>query len=368
MTSRVELPTEFFDITSSMMLRQPEPEYLFAKMLFAGATRAELMQTDAEAVLARGDRGAPRSGASVAPFSDHQLAIAQTIWSQAFAVVPELGQAGIGHTIKINRPVFTSTTYTEASRRIAAAAAISTTAIPISGEQVSITIQRYAGPYSSTASAVAPYSINRLDAKRAVHNLVELHGVHLARDRYKFVDYVLNAKLDVAPSAQIIRAGNLAADSAFPATGEQPLDLETLFRAEQALKDAYIPRFPDGSYLCVVTPRQMRQLKLDPDFRGLAVFQSNQNPLEIATVAKVGAGITLTESSTLTVDTSTVSGAYIQHGLMFGPGAVGYGIDESVRVAYANEDNYGEDAKCVWIAYEGYETLDNRFVAAVRSS
>jgi hypothetical protein len=159
----------------------------------------------------------------------------------------------------------------------------------------------------------------------------------------------------------------VASDATFPTSGEVAVDLETLFRAEEGLKTANVPRFADGSYAAVVSPRQMRQLKTDPDFKQLAVFLPSQNPLQIASIAKVGNGITLIESNTVLTDTTTVSGQTIYHGVMFGPGAVGYGIDEACRVANANEDNYGETSKVIWIAYEGFQLLDNRFVAGIRS-
>ena len=43
-------------------------------------------------------------------------------------------------------------------------------------------------------------------------------------------------------------------------------------RAEEKLANAHIPRFSDGTYLCVLSPTQMRQLKLDPDFKTAATF------------------------------------------------------------------------------------------------
>lgn len=39
--SRAEMPSEFYDITSSMLLVQPEPQFLYG-MLMLGALRSDL--------------------------------------------------------------------------------------------------------------------------------------------------------------------------------------------------------------------------------------------------------------------------------------------------------------------------------------
>ena len=71
--SRATLPAEFFDRTSAMMLIQPEPQYLYAQLVFMADLQAELRQNpDALSLLAgRGIEGA--EGAVVRPFSENQL-------------------------------------------------------------------------------------------------------------------------------------------------------------------------------------------------------------------------------------------------------------------------------------------------------
>lgn len=363
--SRVTVPSEFYDITSAMMLRQPEPEYLFAKMAFAAQARAELMATDAPALIAAAGR--PSFDTGGAPYGDlaaNQLALGSYPLAEAIVAVSELGNARVGHTIRLNRPIFSGGGYTEASRSIGAAVSISQTPIEVSAEQVSITVKRYVGPFASGGSQPQPYAIDRLDAQRSVHSLAGVVGLQLSRDRMKWLDTVIALAFDAG--SVVVRPAQIAADASMPASGELPLDLETLFRAEQNLRTANIPAFADGSYLAVVSPVQMRQLKVDPDFLRLAVFTSNQNPLGIPSIAQVGR-IKIVESNTIQTDTATLAGQTIQRGMMFGPGAVGYGVADPCRVANAMEDNYGETLKVVWICYEGFAVLDNRFIVSMRS-
>lgn len=362
--SRVTLPSEFFDITSSMMLRQPESEYLFAKLIFAAAARAELMGLDAGLFVA--GRGPQAQGAPVPSLADQQLALAKSPLGEAIAVIPECAQKGVGHTIRINRPAFANTTYTEASRTVLQSTSISTTPVDVTAEQVPLTVKRFAGPYDSTNTRVAPYAIDRFDSGKSVHSLAATVGLHLSRDRMRFVDTVVAGYFNLA-TTNVQRAGNLSANSSFPTSGEQPLDFETLLRAKEKLKIAKIPKFAGGFYACIIHPTQMRQLQTDPDFQRMAKEVPELNPVLGESVRLVNGDIAIAESDTVSTDTTSAVGSTIYQGSMFGPGAMGYGLDEACRTAYANEDNYGETAKVIWLAYEAFGLLDERFICSVRS-
>ena len=80
-----------------------------------------------------------------------------------------------------------------------------------------------------------------------------------------------------------------------------------------------------------------------------------------------GGTVAVYRSTTNVTDAVTVSGCTIQHGVMFGPGMFGFGIDRACKVAAAAEDNYGETVKVVWIAYEGSGVLDNTFCVGVHT-
>lgn len=362
--SRVTVPSEFYDITSAMMLRQPEPEYLFAKLAFGAQARAELMTSDAPALIAAVGRGIDVGGAPYGDLAANQLALGAYSLSEALVAVSEVGNARIGHTVRLNRPVFAGGGYTEASRAIGASVSISQTPIEVSAEQVTLTVRRYVGPFASGGTQPQPYAIDRLDAQRSVHSLAGIVGLHMSRDRMKWLDSVIGQAFDAGSS--VVRPGGIAADASMPASSELPMDLDTLWRAEQTLRMANIPAFADGSYLAVLSPIQMRQLKLDPDFARFAVFDKSQNPLGIPSIAQVGR-VKIVESNTIQVDTTTLAGQSIQRGMMFGPGGVGYGVADPCRVANAVEDNYGETLKVVWICYEAFAVLDNRFIVSMRS-
>jgi hypothetical protein len=100
----------------------------------------------------------------------------------------------------------------------------------------------------------------------------------------------------------------------------------------------------------------------------MSVFQPDNNPLKQSYISTLGM-VEIFVCSTNTVDTSTVSGVSINHGVMFGPGLVGRVKDgEGCRVVSSTDDNYGETPKVVWLAYEGQTLLDNRFVVGIHSN
>ena len=158
--------------------------------------------------------------------------------------------------------------------------------------------------------------------------------------------------------------------SAFVANvnGDRPMDLETIYRVEASLTSANIPRFGNGKYIMIVTPQQARQIKSNSQFISTAQYFESKNPLFQSFVGLVG-GMEIYQSTTNVIDTTTVSGVSINHATAFGPGAIGYGGSrEGVRVAAANDDNYGETARVIWLAYEAFGMLDNRFIVNVHSN
>ena len=106
-----------------------------------------------------------------------------------------------GQTVRLNRPLYPNTTYTQASRQIGTNTAISTTPISVGSEQVDLTIFRFAGPYDQANSRVAPYGLDALDSRMGVHKMAGIIGGNLKRDFQKFLDgiYVLYGESAAGP-------------------------------------------------------------------------------------------------------------------------------------------------------------------------
>lgn len=356
--NRASLPTEFFDITSPELLVAPEPQYMFAQ-LWKLALSASF---DSSGSFGRADPGG--AGAAVPGVDAMRLMLDDGIASSAIKVVAELGK-GPGHTVKINRPSFADTTYTLASRTVESGANISTTPINISNEQVAITLKRLVGPYDQANSRVAPFGLDRFDAGLSVHQLKGLVGHHLKRDFDKVIESILTGLLDTAST--VVRPGNYTADNDFVTAATGPMDYAVIAKTERVMDEANIPVFGNGRRMLVLTPRQLEGLKDDSQFARYAEDHAPHNPILNASYYKtVGRFDVYTSSSLSRINNS--SSVEVQRGVAFGPGALGSGMGDLPRVAFANEDNFGESALVVWILYAGFSLLDNRFCVSVRTS
>ncbi len=360
LVTRASLPSEFLDITSAMLLKQPEPQYLHAALwkLALGASMGVPDQ------LGLPGREAGGSGAGVDSIASQRLMMDDGIASGTIQVVAELGK-GPGHTVRLNRPVFQNTTYTEASRQVPSGGDISTTAISLSAEQVPVTIKKFAGPYDSGNGRVAPYGLDRFDAKLAIHNLAAMVGVNMQRDFDKFIDSVLVGLLDTASTT--VRPLNFSADADFTTQEAGPMDFNTINRVERAMDEANIPVFPNGRRVLVITPRQAQSLKDDPQFAKYAEFHAPANPLLAKSYLKSVSTFDVFKSNTLDTDTNA-SSVTVYKAQAFGPGVLGSAIGEMPRVMPATDDNYGETAKVIWLLYGAFALLDNRFCVSVRTS
>jgi hypothetical protein len=353
--SRDTLPQEFYDITSDMLLVQPEPQYLHGQLMKA-ALGASLAQVS--------DLGLPfrmlgGSGAGYGSAEDGRLALEQrAIAGEAVLFVPELGKMP-GHTVRLNRPSFTNSTYTQASRLVPSGTTISTTPISVSSEQTSITIQRFAGPYSS---GVAPLGLGKFDATMPIHKLAAIAGKHLTRDFDRWIDAVGVSLYDAA--SVTVRPDGFSADTDGLVAGDMPMDMNLLFKVEKSLDTANIPMFSNGKRICVLHPQQILQLKQDSAFQRMGVFTQPKNPLWTSHVATVG-NLDIYQSNTLNTASSTTT---IYRGQAFGPGMVGAGVSRLPEVLASTSDNYGEDLMVVWLCYMGFQTLDNRFGVLVSTN
>lgn len=357
--NRSSVPENFYDITSDMLLVQPEPQYLYAQ-LFLSSLSASLQVPSELGLPGRAIGGV---GAAYTPEDRDRLMLANPMVSQVIAAQVDFN-AKPGNTIKINRPVFANTTYTEASRRIASGTTISQTPITIASQQTNLTLYRYGGPYDTTNSRVAPYAIEAFDANMGVHKASQMHGTNLKRDMHRFVDGVQVSLLDLAASA-IYPEGMTAVNDATLA-GSFPFTYEQLSRVGRDMDTANLPTFADGFRCLVITPTQLNQLRMDDRYQRSGKEFPEYNVLFPSYVKSVNK-FHIFESTTLTV-TNNSSSIPIHYGHAIAPGALLAGMGRAPRVAPNTNDNYGETALVIWLADFAFGLANNSFVYSVRSS
>lgn len=357
--SRASLPENFYDVTSDMLLVQPEPQYLYAQM-FLGALGASLATPSEIGLPGRAVGGA---GGAYSSEDRDRLVLANPMMREVIAAEVDFNGKP-GNSVRINRPVFANTTYTESSRRVASGTTISTTPITVSSQQTNLTLYRYGGPYDSTNSRVAPYAIESFDANMGVHKAASIHGTHLKRDFHRFIDAVQVSLLDLASTA-VYPEGMTAVNDATVA-GSFPFTYEQLCRVGRDMDIANLPYFSDGFRALVLTPTQVNQLAQDEKYGKASVFMPQYNvlfPGYVGTVNKFH----IFKSNTLTVSNNSSSVA-IHYGHAIAPGALLAGMGRAPRVAPSTNDNYGETVLAIWLADLAFGLANNAFVLSVRSS
>ncbi len=358
---RASLLQEFYDTTSPRLLKQPEPPYIYTR-LWSDALMASPPSVDA--------LGRPNDQwgmGSYASFDEQMAAVEQNVFKEAFEVVQEIGKKP-GHTVRINRPSFTNSTYTLASRRIPSGSTISTTGLSVTSEQVSLTLERFGGPYDAvTQNAVAPLSVERFDSTVMMHGAAKLVDMHLVRDYHRWKHYVIATLLDLASTSNNVFPGVKTATSDFNAAGDGPMSWDMVLKTERILGDASIPTFSNGKWAMVLNPRQIEQLAGDPAYQRLSEFHPQYNSLFQGAYVKTAGAFVIFKTPALNTGTNATPTPDVTYykGHAFGPGILGSGVGGVPRVAHSTNDNYGETDLLIWLEYAAYSLLDNRFGAVI---
>ena len=358
--SRVTLPQEFYDKTDDQLLVQPEPQYFYAD-LYLGSLAATLSPPSEMGLPWRAVTG---NGANYGtPYERDQLRLSSPLMNGVIAAKIDFNAAP-GNSIRINRPAYATTTYTEAARRIPSGSSVSTVPVAAQSEQTNLTLYRYGGPYDQANTRVAPIAVEAFDAIMGVHKLVQVSGNTLVRDFHRFIDAVNVTLLDLA--SVVVYPEGMAADNDPTAKGTFPFTYELLMRTERKADDANLPYFPDGYRAGVFTPTQIEQLGLDPLYARQSAFHPLYNqlfPNYIKSISKTH----IFKSTTLTTKSNS-SSVNIHYGHYIAPGALLAGMGRRPRTAPSTDDNYGETAKIIWLADLAFGLADNRFVLSVRST
>ncbi len=338
--SRVTVPANFYDVTSDQLLQAPEPQYLYAG-LYLGSLAVSLTPPDELGLPGRGVTGV---GANYTAEDADRLMLSNPMFTDVIGAKVDFN-AQPGSTMKINRPVYANTTYTESSRRINGTS-ISTTPINVGSQQTSLTLFTYGGPYDSDNSRVAPYGIESFDANLGVFNASRMHGTHLKRDFHRFVDSVNVALLDLASST--VYPEGMSADDDATTAGQFPFTYEQMSRCEQEMDDANLPTFADGFRAIVLSPTQLKQLKDDPQYQRASQVFPAYNILFPGYVGSVGK-FHVFRSTTLTSSANSSSVA-IHYGHAIAPGALLAGMGRRPAVVPNTQDNYKQTQLVIWVA------------------
>lgn len=369
--NRATLPQNFLDsVSSGMRLPQPEPQYWFARAAIAARLRFAALNAGAPTIQQFVSMAG--SGEKIPPDLDSMIRAADA-YPDAVMAIDKFG-LGAGDTVKMRRPIFEGGGYDEESRRVHPDKATSTTAQSIKAEEVPLVLSEFEGPYNSTAAEVRPYGIRDFDAKYRANRdeLASLTTLHLTRDHVKWLDAVIRNRF--RSTSNITYADGVASVSAMTAGAGHIANLETFLLGKKALSDREWRPFANGRFLCLVPTKFNTDMIGDPDYRALsAQHQAGRNQLfgHIASIQDIDFfEVTTLKSYAATEavpnDSNTVPASVTVHeALMFGPGSVGMGTGMPPTAFWADDTNYGKEAKVIWRVIQAFQTLDSRGVQRI---
>lgn len=357
-TGQNNVPENYSYFQSATLLRQPQQQYLFARLMLSALSTALPIPSN----FGLPGFEIPKTGAAYPNYDRDMLTLASELPGAIFALGVDFSKKS-GDTVKINRPSWISSDdYTLGGRELTPRQVIGTTPTSFGGEQTHLTLKRYAGPRSG--GAVNPIGIEAFDANMGAFDLNSQGGAQLTYDFHKWLD-------NVGVSMGSIGAANypdgMSAVNDATSLGMFPMTVEQLLRLNKDMNTASIPKFADGKRVLVITPTQTMQLKLDPLYQANSKQHPEFNVLFSSTYIGEIAGFHVFESVSLQV-TNNGSSIPIHYGQAFGPGAYMLGSGRPPSVRLHNNNNYGETAMAIWLADLAFGVADQRMVYSVRSS
>jgi hypothetical protein len=368
---RAGIPAEFQDLTTERMLRPPRPQF-FHGTLIKGAIAAQTVKMAESMGLPLPGRSDFKMGANIPADVFGSLVLNDP--SGLFGAVRYYdefdrmgGMTNPGHAIRINRPVYPSSTYTYSSRQIPSGTTISTTGQAIQMEQVEHVLTRIGGPYAS--SAVTPYVLERFDLERSIHNAAQMVGEYMQFDIDSVFDSIGVTLFDACASTGIVRPDGMTDNNTPTATtgGSFPFTYDLLAKLKTTMvsSPSYTRPLANGNYALLLHPRQVQQLKTDSAYQRLAQFHKEGiNPLFMGSYQFTIDGFDVYQSSTLTTASNT-SSVTIYYGQAFGEQTIGVSCPRKPEIVPSAQDNYGESIPLVWLANFAATLLDNRYVFRV---
>lgn len=350
--------SNFYEYVNAKLLSTPVSRFVLARGMMGALSKSLDTSAFAGGFAGIGHTadGNPDAGSGVPAWDSASPDLGAGMLSEIFTTPLEpTFTGGPGTTVRFNRLVFPTSTYTEASREIKGD--VSTTPMNVEGEQTTMTLKLFGGPYSSGQAAIAPYGVDAFSASVGVSKAREIIGENMKMDMHATFDSFVNVALQQGDF--IGPAGMTTVDTV---TDGGWLSYEQLSRAERAADEANCPVFGDGRRVMFVSPAGIQQLRNDPQFTRYAQYFKEFNGLFPGYINSVG-NINLVLSTSL----GTTSGALatVHKGLLVGPGAIGVGAGEGWQVRANNNNNYGLSAKFIWTAPAAIKLLDKRFCRVV---
>lgn len=264
--------------------------------------------------------------------------------------------------ILVDKPAFINTTaqggFSETNRRLTDGTDIQVAnLIGLSMDQFALAVREYAGPYHTAgAASIQPLAITELTLKRSIHDLAALIGNALRRDYEKWINAVFR---DLALGTTTVVTADGTAEGAIVVN--KPINWDMLVRLRKQMKDLLIPEFgATGRYRYVISTQDESKLPLDADvkaaMKALTTLDAELKNGYIGTLL----GFDFYVDTTMPTKGVGAGGAVTGYqGVAFGEiPAIGWINAMAPDARQYKNDDFARKALFVWIAHQGFGTLD----------
>ncbi|MEM9482118.1 MAG: hypothetical protein AAGA83_00345 [Cyanobacteria bacterium P01_F01_bin.116] len=320
-----------------------------------------------------------------------------------------------GETVQLDRYSFWGNPGTKDSRQREASETIGTAkSRALTKEKITVTLREYTGPADpDDTSAPSTFKIPKqtlIRAQRALYqygvpgfhqsigSLTLLDDYRRWRDRV-WLNEALKSDNTYNPGGQADSTGYGGGTSA-EVEGKFTVK-EDLLTIVQEMRSRNVPTFADGNYRAICSPKFMKHLRQDSDFRevsrypgfpglmlpngspNMAIFGGPQymqpNNIQGQHTMPTGflfEGVRFFESNNMPTETVNINfgDGYTNQtnvaelGIFFGPQALGIGVGgQNAQVLLNNNDDFARFIIAIWCLYAGFELLNGDFITVARS-
>lgn len=376
LTTPQVIPADFNDRLSEQLLLQPDAEYFWARSAYSAMLSAGLAGMDGFDLAAMQLREGRLSSGSGTP-ANLAEALANGMGGPLLVtmgmtypdIVTMVKDARLpGEVIKMNRPGYINGDTTAANRLGSPQNKLfGTNSQAISMEQVAVTIVEYLGP-TNASGTLAPISLPKFTMHRSAHDLLVDVGLQLRRDRYRFIDAKIQSDIIAAAKADgnVTRPVGMTQDSDYTGVGNEPFTFDLLVSATEQMVGRKIPGLGGTfKYPVLIDHHQAAQLKLDPMYQRLSVFEQQWNPLFPGYMRTVENAVVCVSNNIPRLSSFGAFGGTGYQGIMFAPGAYGWASAMDATALRDRNDDGGRNNQWGWHAYEGLQVLDSRFFQVI---
>lgn len=376
-TSTLAISADFQEQVASEFLLQPDAEMVFAKWAHSAAIEAS-MEGGEGWDLTKSQIQNGRITVSDRPISNMEEAMSAgeggslllshgMMFPGLFKMVSQAKEPG--DNIKIPRPIFVDGITTEAKRTLTQQGNMFGKSQSVTIGQVAVAIVETSGPGDTIDGTTTPIELPLFTQDRASHDMRNYVRLMLKRDRWRFQDdLIINRLIGAATAATggITRPSGIVTNADYTVADNEPFEFNLTVDIEKALKDRSIPGLGGiARYIAVLTTKQVSDLKKDPVYREQAKYYPEYSSLFPGYVTHIGNFVVCESTRLPTLLGGAGGNVVLQQGIIMGPGVLGWALAKPAWVLRDNNDDGGRKSRWGWSCYEGYQTLDDRFVQLV---